>query len=216
MSSCDPAFPFSSTMTTSCEDVLSLIFEPDNPCNSIISDASTYEHLYTVRTIHGKDAITKLTSAESGTELGQWLWREVRSDILTLRGLQPCPSSVWLRKSILPFTHTASFKDFQGRKFKWKNNAPGLALELYAESNATSPVAVWKKSCRVKATDRETSDELYTPATLTVTGTGLEILDLVVISFCMLEKSRRFAENGTRTKEDALLAYPNCRPKARP
>jgi hypothetical protein len=36
---------------------------------------------------------------------------------------------------------------------------------------------------------------VYDPATLTVTGLGLEILDTVVISFCILEKGRRVRQN---------------------
>ena len=37
---------------------------------------------------------------------------------------------------------------------------------------------------------------MYDPATLTITGLGLEIVDTVVISFCILEKGRRARGNG--------------------
>jgi hypothetical protein len=50
---------------------------------------------------------------------------------------------------------------------------------------------------------------VYDPATLTVTGLGLEILDTVVISFCILEKGRRARENGVATMA-ASVAIPHA------
>ncbi|KAF5334443.1 hypothetical protein D9611_014476 [Ephemerocybe angulata] len=179
----------------SSTETITLTFEPDNPCNSFISDDSTGEHLYTVVTQHGDETITKLTNAESGEQLAQWLWKDVRSDVFTLGNTKPQPSSAWLIKSMVPFKDTVHFKDLNGRNFKWKNCAPGLSLELYSDTDKKHPIAVWKKSYRYK--DIKSSEQVYDPATLTVTGLGLEILDLVVISFCMLEKNRRINENGT-------------------
>lgn len=86
---------------------LVLVFQPDNPSNTIITDQSTSEHLYSVRTDHGDDAITKVLDAD-GNQLAQWVWREYRSDVLTFTsafgpGAKPLSASAWLRPSIIPF-----------------------------------------------------------------------------------------------------------------
>lgn len=46
-------------------------------------------------------------------------------------------------------------------------------------------------------------EERY-PARLLLDSRGEEILDLVVISFLVLEKSRRFSENSTLARADAV------------
>ena len=50
---------------------------------------------------------------------------------------------------------------------------------------------------------------MYDPATLTITGLGLEIVDTVVISFCILEKGRRARENGVASMA-ASIAIPHA------
>lgn len=88
--------------SSSSSSLLKLVFEPDNPCNSLIHDAESGDDRYTVVTEHGKDTITKVADA-SGAQLAQWVWHEVRSDVLTLGNAQPVSSSAWLRKSMIPF-----------------------------------------------------------------------------------------------------------------
>lgn len=69
-------------------------------------------------------------------------------------------------------------------------------MQLYSKTDKKHPVARFKKSYRYKDHKQSPPRDVYDPATLTVTGLGLEILDTVVISFCLLEKGRRTRENG--------------------
>ncbi|KAJ2925096.1 hypothetical protein H1R20_g12008, partial [Candolleomyces eurysporus] len=184
---------------------LVLVFEPDNPCNTIISDQQTGDKLYTVRTEHnGSESVTKIFN-DDNVQLAQWVWKDIRSDRVTLGQGQPMSASAWLRKSIMPFKHTVYFTDLNGRNFEWKGNAPRLGFELYSETDKKNPVARFKKSYRYKDHKQSPPKEVYDPATLTVTGLGLEILDTVVISFCILEKGRRVRENGAAN----MAATPN-------
>ncbi|KAJ2919012.1 hypothetical protein MD484_g1424, partial [Candolleomyces efflorescens] len=188
---------------------LVLVLEPDNPCNTVITDQETGDELYTVRTEHdGAQSVTKITNADDA-QLAQWVWKDVRSDKVTLGQGQPMSASAWLRKSIIPFKDTVYFTDLSGRNFKWKGNAPGLSLELYSEMDKKNPVARFKKSYRYKDHKQSPPKEVYDPATLTVTGLGLEILDTVVISFCILEKGRRAREKGVANMA-ASMAIPHA------
>ncbi|KAJ2925106.1 hypothetical protein H1R20_g12010, partial [Candolleomyces eurysporus] len=175
---------------------LVLVFEPDNPCNTIITDQQTGKELYTVGTEHnGPESVTKIFN-DDNAQLAQWVWKDLRSDKVTLGQGQPMSASAWLRKSILPFKDTVYFTDLNGRNFKWKGNAHRLGFELYSETDKKNPVARFKKSYRYKDHKQSPPKEVYDPATLTIAGLGLEILDTVVISFCILDKERRARGNG--------------------
>lgn len=94
-------------------ELLVLEFQPDNPCNSVITSQSTGEHLYTVRTDVGdKDSVTTVLDC-NGKELAHWVWREHRSDLLTFTSVygasaKPLSASAWLSSSIIPFNEYVS------------------------------------------------------------------------------------------------------------
>ncbi len=63
-------------------------------------------------------------------------------------------------------------------------------FKLYREDDKIQPIARFRKS-------RRTADSTYTLAQLIFDERGEEIRDLIVISFLVLEKSRRQTENST-------------------
>ncbi|KAG7451099.1 uncharacterized protein BT62DRAFT_1071697 [Guyanagaster necrorhizus] len=110
----------------------------------------------------------------AGDVIASWEWREIRSDIITLGGASPTPVSSWSKKSIVPF--------------KEYGNGPGLFFE---------PIVRFQKS-------RRAADSTHTPTQLIFDERAEEIRDLVVISFPVLEKSRRKTESSTMNKAHVL------------
>lgn len=105
-----------------------------------------------------------------------------------------------------------TFKDDAGRQFKWKGNAPGLALEvcsrlppsqrprpnncylqLFSEDDKfAQPIARFHRSRK----DNRTDPPGQIPATLVLAPRAVEIQDLVVSSFLFLDRARRISETS--------------------
>jgi hypothetical protein len=85
-------------------DIVTLVFTPDDPRNTTITDGETGKILYTVATEYAnKRAVTRIWNA-GGVILASSEWRDVRSDVITLGATgTPFPSSAWLKKSWVPF-----------------------------------------------------------------------------------------------------------------
>lgn len=185
-------------------DLLKLVFQPDNPCNTNIIDNDDGRIMYQVATEHaGSKTVTSVRNS-GGEVIASWEWRDVRSDIITLGRTAPVSVSAWLKKSVVPFKDTVTFHDHTGRTFKWKGNAPGLQLELYCDGDKKRPIARFYKSRRLLNRQTNPHSEAYSPAHLLLDSRGEQIMDLIVISFLVLEKSRRFNENSTMSRADVL------------
>ncbi|TFK20666.1 hypothetical protein FA15DRAFT_673297 [Coprinopsis marcescibilis] len=182
---------------------LVLVFERDNPCNTTISHRDTGEIYYTVKTEHTGHSYTRVKNGDD-QEIASWQWRNMRSDLLTLNNGPPSPASAWLKKSLVPFKNTVYFSDHLKRRYKWKGNAPGLQLELFSELDKTHPIAQFKKSIRRKDTSQTPPVDVLDPATLTIDSRGQDIMDMIVIAFCLLEKDRRADETSTVNRADAI------------
>lgn len=177
---------------------LILTLQPDNPCNTTITDQDDDgKTLYQVYTQY-EPSVTTFVKNGAGDIIASWEWREIRSDIITVFSGSPTPVSSWLKKSIVPLKGTVTFEDHAGRKYKWKGNGPGLSFELYRKDDKIQPIARFQKS-------RRTADSTYTLAQLIFDERGEEIRDLIVISFLVLEKTRRTTENSTMNMTDALF-----------
>ncbi|TFK26599.1 hypothetical protein FA15DRAFT_637306 [Coprinopsis marcescibilis] len=178
-------------------DNLVLVLTPDNPCNTTIQDQATGETYYTVKTEHGKYTCTRILNSEH-KEIASWRWRDLRSDILTLttgagRGVTS-PASEWLKESKRPFKSTVSFSDRFKRKYKWKGNGmikPQPLQQLFADEDGTRPIAHVTKGRRNRDATRTPPTYTSSSSTLTLSPRAQEIMDKVVISFCLLEKEQR-------------------------
>ena len=130
---------------------LSLRLERDNPCNTTIVDQDR-NTFYTVATDFANPN-KPVTRVHDGIRklVAEWIWRDARSDLLTISGRPQTAASAWLKKSIMPFREYVSssydtplhlrtelyicrsevtFQDDAGVKYVWKNNSPGLALQV--------------------------------------------------------------------------------------
>ncbi|KAF8640293.1 hypothetical protein AX16_010188 [Volvariella volvacea WC 439] len=194
-------------MIVSSGDPLTLVLTPDNPCNSVLTDSETGKDIYRVWTEHsdGGRAVTKIERAGDRVVIASWEWKDVRTDTLTIGQATPLPVSAWLKKSIMPFRDSITFKDPAGNEYKWKGNSPGLSLELYSSSDKSSPIARCVKQLKYKRKgDDGTTTEKFRPPSLLVDRRGEDILDLIVISFLILEKERRAIEGSTMNRADVL------------
>jgi hypothetical protein len=141
--------------TSDANEITTLLFRPDNPCNTTIylgpsisqndninmidttplPDYDDLEVLYRVKTTYEPKVVTTVYAGdgegEGGEVVGSFEWREVRSDIVTFgRDGVKMSSGEWLKKSLMPFKDTVTFTDEQRRKFKWKGFSVGLSLEV--------------------------------------------------------------------------------------
>ncbi|KAI0043249.1 hypothetical protein FA95DRAFT_1467713, partial [Auriscalpium vulgare] len=164
-----------------------LTFQQDNPCNTtILADDGAV--LYTVATSFA-DVNKPVTYVHTphGERVAEWEWRDVRADILTL-GLRPRVSaSAWLKKSLIPYSGTVTFKDDLGVEYKWTNNLPGKSLNLYGPQSTSEPMARFVRAAKMQAR----------PATLLLDERAEGVRDMVVVSFLLLERRRRESEVDT-------------------
>ena len=89
---------------------LSLRFERDNPCNTMIVDQDG-DTSYAVATDFCKPnkPLTRLHDG-LGNLVAEWTWRDARSDLLTIRDRPQTPAAAWLKKSIVPFREYVCFR----------------------------------------------------------------------------------------------------------
>lgn len=93
-------------LPTTMDESLTLIFEPDHPCNTRITKDSWHgELLYVVETevLHPNKRTITSVRKPNGVLLATFEWKELKSDVITLGGGEPIPAGNWLKKSIIPF-----------------------------------------------------------------------------------------------------------------
>jgi len=87
------------------------------------------------------------------------------------------------------------FQDDAGVEYVWKNNKPGLALQLFGPQSKSQPVARFIRSYKDFKVDRENPPVV--PSMLLLDGSVEPIRDFVTISFLLLERRRRETETST-------------------
>ncbi|TFL04165.1 hypothetical protein BDV98DRAFT_362435 [Pterulicium gracile] len=185
--------------------ITTLVLLPDNPTNCEFIDTLDDETAYEVRTVYNPQSATITTVRNgAGAVIGSFEWKDVRSDVVTFGADGVTMSSGdWLKKSRVPFKDTVTFEDSRGKTFKWKGNSPGLSLSLFIEDDKQQPVARFQKAHRIldKSTDPPT--QVQVAAQLLLDERANEIRNEVVLSFILLEKSRRARESSTNNRADA-------------
>lgn len=85
------------------ETPLTLIFESDNVSNTNIYDLEDGRILYQVTSQEEPQGMVSRVRNLDGETIASWVWRDVRSDVITLGDGSPVSVSAWLRKSVVPF-----------------------------------------------------------------------------------------------------------------
>ncbi|KAG9224687.1 hypothetical protein PTI98_010163 [Pleurotus ostreatus] len=198
---------------------LSLTLTPDNPSNCDLTDAEIGKVVYHVFTVFDPQTTTIVENA-AGEKIASWEWSDVRSDVLTLGNAPPVSSSVWLKKSMVPFKDTVIFTGTDTKTYKWKGNSLGSSLELFSPDDKSSAIARFTKSYRVKNQNTDPPTYTTTPSQLVIAGyvvsgdfsspdhEALRLQDLIVVSFLMLEKSKR-ARDKSVTNRVNTIAHPS-------
>ncbi|KAI0267714.1 hypothetical protein BC834DRAFT_869599 [Gloeopeniophorella convolvens] len=187
------------------ESVVTLRLERDNPCNTTIVDQDG-NVFYTVATDF-TDASKPVTRLQDGIgkQVAEWIWRDARSDLLTIRGHGQTPASAWLKRSIIPFRDDVKFEDDLGVEYVWKNNKPGLAPQLFGPGSKTQPVARFIRAHKDYKADRQNPPVV--PSMLLFDESVEPIRDFIVISFLMLERRRRETETATVNRAQSLAVF---------
>ncbi|KAI0034425.1 hypothetical protein K488DRAFT_84043 [Vararia minispora EC-137] len=175
-----------------------LTLEQDNPCNTTIVD-ELKDIVYVVDT-DLTDPSKPTTHIKGSDEkiIASWVWRDIRSDVLTYGNLPPVSASSWVSKSIVPFSDTATFRDHtQGREFKWTNLGAGMWPQLFGPSSKTEPVARFEPSRRDPSVG-------VLPARLFISDNVEYCQDEIVVSFLLLERRRRTHEADGAARADSI------------
>jgi len=176
-----------------------LVFSVDNPCSTTIyASGHPDKIIYHIDSLEEDKKFYTVVTRE-GQELAKLQWHESTPDVVHLGAGSDMPSTrmnVWMKPSLLPFNHTRSFTDVQGRKYKWKHVSAGEAMELWSADLEGEPIAVFQKALPVS--DRK--------AMLKMGDRALEIQDLVVISFLFLEKENRIRATASNSRGNAIAA----------
>ncbi|KAA1467561.1 hypothetical protein DENSPDRAFT_745194, partial [Dentipellis sp. KUC8613] len=181
--------------------VTTLVFSPDNMCNTTVFEGG--DIAYTVTTdASGKMPVTRVCDGE-GRCVADWVWREPRSDLLTLHGIgwPQGPASAWLKKSLIPFNDSVTFQDEAGRKFVWTNTTPGPAPQLHAHGSKSPPIARFQRSHPDRSSTKTPAH--VSPAKLVLDARADEIRDLVLVSFLLIERRRREADVESANRASA-------------
>ncbi|KAG9104984.1 hypothetical protein FRC06_002904 [Ceratobasidium sp. 370] len=186
---------------------LELVFNKDNPSNCVLTPSNGSGPCYSAvaKLRDGKDMVTTYRKSQSGPTddwestpvIASLEWREVFSDKLALAGKPLVSSGNILKKKI--FSTTVSFSDDQGRKYEWRGYGAGLQMVLF-EKDGKEGIAGFKKSRLDHASG------VVSPAVLTLSPRAVEIADLVVVSFLVLEKQRRMDDASSNNKADAFTS----------
>ncbi|EIM80036.1 uncharacterized protein STEHIDRAFT_163285 [Stereum hirsutum FP-91666 SS1] len=127
-------------------------------------------------------------------------------------GKERSTASGWLRKTLIPYKQTVAFRDLKGREFQWQNNAPGLHLQVYflSPSSSSANIITLLPIQLASATNTAVPMARYispiidpklpkgstpiVPAKLLLDEQAEEIMDLVIVSWALLEKGKRESE----------------------
>jgi hypothetical protein len=82
---------------------ISLRLERDNPCNTTIVDPDGNVFYAVATDFSDPDKPVTRVHDGIGKLVAEWIWRDARSDLLTIRDLPQTPASAWLKKSSIPF-----------------------------------------------------------------------------------------------------------------
>lgn len=185
------------------EYIVTLALQPDNPSNTKLVDEDGNTAYTITTTFDDKSVATTTICDETGKRVADWIWRDMnRSHLLAFKDRKREAASNWLQTSMIPFKTTARFVDDKGRQFKWKNNEPGLHLQLFSEDNKTRPIARFVPPQIDPKAPRGSPP--VAPAKLLLDSLADEISDDVVVSFILLEAKKREKEieSGNRASSE--------------
>ncbi|KAG9011054.1 hypothetical protein FRB94_008964 [Tulasnella sp. JGI-2019a] len=176
----------------------------DNPSKTQLYDDSTRRATYDVHVdFNRKRPMTCMrhlnADGSDGETFGCIEWHDFWPDQISFKGAKMIRKSSFFT-SAGPMSYAVRFKDDQGRKYTWKGLGAGLQLELRAEDNFNPkvPIAQFQRT----RYDRSTEPATPFPAMLFLTSRAMEIKELVIFTFFVLEKARRTNENSELNRAD--------------
>ncbi|KAG8889424.1 hypothetical protein FRB98_004320 [Tulasnella sp. 332] len=171
-----------------------------NPNKTQLIDPSLNRAAYDIRVnFDGKRPITIFRHLNSdgseGDIFGRLEWHDVFPDQMSFMGAKTVRKTSFFSKA---GAFGVVFRDDMKRKYTWKGLGSGLQLELHAEDNFNpeTPIARFQKT----RLDYSTEPATAFPASLYLAPRAMEIKELVIFTFFVLEKVRRTNENSSGNK----------------
>ena len=125
--------------------------QQDNPCNTIIFSPAR-RPLYSVETTFEGETVTtvrKVPADQPPTGTGQdgefvasLHWNDFLDDKVKVGDEPPVRLRKILGVQWVNLAKTATFKDAQGRKYRWQGYAPGMSLKVRHSSLTSRPLAL--------------------------------------------------------------------------
>ncbi|KAF8995209.1 hypothetical protein BDQ17DRAFT_1430574 [Cyathus striatus] len=183
------------TFTPETQPAQVYLLEPDNTNNGTLIDFETRKETYQARTTAN---FTKTSIRYfSGDTLADIEWREFRSDLVEVQGREKVKLKKWLRHSGTFFWEFPVMFEEKGEMYIWKSNILGH-LSLYLASDQETPIAWFERSRKWYL---EGKGMVLYPAFLALHEDAVDIQDIVVATFFILEKKQRM-----NAKADSLAS----------
>jgi len=168
-----------------------LIMHPDNTNNTILYRRGTSEILYTVKTDISATRTTFSTPNDNGVPLALLQRREILSDNITFKGVETKKVKSWLKYGGIASIHFPATFEENGKAYIWKASIVGQ-LSLYLASDPNTPIAWFEKSKKRVVDGRVVVHKAF----LALQPEAVEIQDVAVLSFLVLEQKNRMAQKA--------------------
>ncbi|KAG8906399.1 hypothetical protein FRB99_006994 [Tulasnella sp. 403] len=182
-------------------------FSNDNPNNTRILDSNN-EAIYEIKPdFEGKRTMTNMRrlkeDGSAGAVFGYIEWHDYTPDKICFNGGEKIRKGSFF-SSAGPMSYAVTFKDTQGRRYTWKGLGAALQLALHANDsvNPKLPIAMFQKS----RYDRSVEPPEPHPAQLFLTDRAMEVKELVLFTFLVLEKGRRTKEASEDNRMSSMKA----------
>ncbi|KAG8954432.1 hypothetical protein FRC04_011759 [Tulasnella sp. 424] len=189
------------------------VLSNDNPSNTKILDTTDHNKaIYLVKPdFNGKYTITNMYRMQDGGTEGEIFgyieWHDILPDQISFKGAKKVRKGSYFSNGG-SFAH--NFKDEQGRKYTWKGIGSGLSPSLHCDDNFNRkvPIAQFTRS----RLDHSVDPPAVVPAQIYLTPRALEIKDLLLFTFLVLEKGRRSKETSEGNRMSAWRAESQAAP----
>ncbi|KAL5507614.1 hypothetical protein ACEPAH_7070 [Sanghuangporus vaninii] len=187
-----------------------LVFSQDNPYNCTITlDEKPIYEVRTRREIvkklgHNDLLVTTDVLSPNGELIASVVWHGVNSDLITWprRGLRNAKLAQWLKKSMIPFSNNATFKDVGSKAYRWDTKGPRNQFRLLEDKSVI--IAYFERAMPyVNPQPGYNYNPFPKPSQLHLSERGDEMMEEVVLSFLIVEKDRRRSDGSIENWADS-------------
>ncbi|KDR82277.1 hypothetical protein GALMADRAFT_207546 [Galerina marginata CBS 339.88] len=167
------------------------VMQPDNTNATTLYRRGNSDILYNVKTDISGTKTTFSTPHDNNAPLALLQRREIVSDKITFKGVETKKVKSWLKYGGVASIHFPATFEENGKGYIWKASIVGQ-LSLYLASDPDTPIA-WFERSKKRVVDGQV---VVHKAFLALQPEALEIQDVTVLSFLILEQKNRMAQKA--------------------